>query len=191
MQAGNARFEVREVLRLERGPSIIFAGRILEGAIHTGMNVQFELQPGLYCSSRITAVEYIDRVSVEENLIGLVCSETDSKEAELYAELCPPGTIVHVKSPRLFADVTLYSTAQGGRNGPTPANWFGCPCAAVNDQSQAWDCRLLLGGTPLKPGDTRRVEVTFLSPEQAVPAFRASGRFFLWEGRVIGEGKLV
>jgi hypothetical protein len=95
----SAKFEVREVLRLRlpRGPSIIFAGRILEGAIHPGMDVQFELQPGLYCSSRITAVEYIDRVSVGESVIGLVCSETDSKEAELYSELCPPGTIVQVK----------------------------------------------------------------------------------------------
>jgi hypothetical protein len=43
----------------------------------------------------------------------------------------------------------------------------------------------------MKPGDTRRVEVVFLTPDQAVPAFRKSGKFFLWEGHLIGEAKLV
>jgi hypothetical protein len=94
-------------------------------------------------------------------------------------------------SPRLLADVTLYPTAQGGRKGPTPPNWFGCPCKAAKDHSQAWDCRLLLEGTSMKPGETRRVEVVFLTPDQAVPAFRKSGKFFLWDGRLIGEAKLV
>jgi hypothetical protein len=83
-------------MRLPRGPSIIFAGRILEGSIRPGMEVIFELQPALNCSARITAVEYIDRISVGESLICLVCSETDPKEAELYSDLCPPGTIVQV-----------------------------------------------------------------------------------------------
>ena len=98
----SAKFEVREVLqmRLPRGPSIIFAGRILEGTIRPGMDVLFELQPALYCRARITAVEYIDRVSGNaESVIGLVCSETDSKEARSYSDLCPPGTIVQVNQP--------------------------------------------------------------------------------------------
>ena len=97
----SARFEVREILRLRlpRGPSIIFAGRVLEGTIHPGMDIQFELQSGLYCSSRITAVECIDRVSVGESMTGLVCAQTESKEAEFFSEICPPGTIVQVKSP--------------------------------------------------------------------------------------------
>jgi hypothetical protein len=43
----------------------------------------------------------------------------------------------------------------------------------------------------MMPGDTRRVEVVFLTPDQAVPAFRKSGKFFLWEGHLIGEAKLV
>ena len=102
----SAKFEVRKVLRmrLPRGPSIVFAGRILEGKIRPGMDVLFELQPSLYCSARITAVEFIDRVSGSvESVIGLVCSETDSKEAELYSELCPPGTIVQVNQPTGYA----------------------------------------------------------------------------------------
>jgi hypothetical protein len=43
----------------------------------------------------------------------------------------------------------------------------------------------------MAPGETRRVELTFLSADQAVPAILETGRFFLWEGRIIGEGKVV
>jgi hypothetical protein len=91
----------------------------------------------------------------------------------------------------LLADVTLYTTGKGGRLGPTPPEWFGCPCKINRDDLQGWDCRILLGGTSMSPGDTRRVEIIFLSPEQALPMFRAAGVFFLWEGRVIGEGRVV
>ena len=94
-------------------------------------------------------------------------------------------------SHRILADVTLYPTAEGGRKGPTPPSWFGCPCKATKDDTQLWDCRLLLGGTSMSPGETRRVEVAFLSPDLAVPALRNSGRFFLWELRIIGEALIV
>jgi hypothetical protein len=95
------------------------------------------------------------------------------------------------QSPRFIADVTLYPAEQGGRGGPTPPDWFGCPCKAAMDAVQAWDCRIMLSGRAMKPGETRRVEIMFLSPDEAVPAFRKADKFFLWEGRVIGEGKLV
>jgi hypothetical protein len=61
----------------------------------------------------------------------------------------------------------------------------------TKEVSPAWECRLLLRGSPLQPGETRRVDIVFLSPEQAVPAIRAPGRFYLWEGRIIGEGTPV
>jgi hypothetical protein len=88
---------------------------------------------------------------------------------------------------QLLAEVTLYPTDKGGRRGPTASEWFGCPCKISRDDSHGWDCRILLGGIPMSPGETRRVEIIFLSPEQAIPALRAAGTFFLWEGRVIGE----
>jgi hypothetical protein len=43
----------------------------------------------------------------------------------------------------------------------------------------------------MSPGDTRRVGFIFLSPEQAVDIFRAAGTFYLWEGGIIGEAKVV
>jgi hypothetical protein len=94
------------------------------------------------------------------------------------------------QSPRFIADVTLYPTEQGGRRGPTPPDRFGCPCKAAKDDLQAWDCRIMLNGAAMKPGETRRVEIMFLSPNEAVPAFRKAGKFYLWEGHIIGEGTL-
>lgn len=86
-------------MRLLNQPSIIFAGRVIQGAVRPGMAVQLELQPGLFCSCQIRSVEFIDRISVGESVMGLVCSETDKNEAELYSDLCPPGTIVEIKGP--------------------------------------------------------------------------------------------
>ena len=94
-------------------------------------------------------------------------------------------------SPQLVADVTLYPTENGGRKGPTASEWFGCPVMVTKDNLNAWDCRILLNGTPLWPGDTRRVGMVFLSPDQAVPILRAAGKFYLWDGRLIGEGTVV
>lgn len=36
-------------------------------------------------------------------------------------------------------------------------------------------------------GEHRRVGFVFLSGEEAAAALRKAGRFFLWEGRCIGE----
>lgn len=94
-------------------------------------------------------------------------------------------------SPELIADVTLYPTEQGGRKGPTPPDWFGCPCFVSKEHLDRWDCRILLQGMPLSPGETRRVGMVFLSPDLAIPALREAGKFYLWDGHFIGEGVVV
>jgi len=94
--AAAAHFEVREVFRLSHGPSIVFAGRIVGGTVRAGMEIALELQPRLTCSCTIRSVEYIDRVSVGETLVGLLCAETELGQTELYSDLCPPGTVVQV-----------------------------------------------------------------------------------------------
>lgn len=95
-----AHFEVREIFRSLHGPSIVFAGRIVDGTVRAGMEIALELQPRLSCSCTIRSVEYIERVSVGEALVGLHCAETRPGEAELYSELCPPGTVVQVSGKR-------------------------------------------------------------------------------------------
>jgi hypothetical protein len=49
----------------------------------------------------------------------------------------------------------------------------------------------LLGDKPMTAGEHRRVGFVFLSGEEAATAFRKAGRFFLWEGRCIGEAVVV
>ncbi|MES3098830.1 hypothetical protein O6W96_04925 [Sphingomonas faeni] len=50
-----------------------------------------------------------------------------------------------------------------------------------------FDALPLIGGEPLLPGETRSLGFVFLLPEEAVPAIRMAGRFFLWEGRFVAE----
>jgi len=92
--------------------------------------------------------------------------------------------------PDLFADVTLYTSEQGGKATAILGLWYGCPCE-IEGAKWAWDCRIALGHLPLRPGETRRVGIAFLSGEEAAMAIRAAGRFVLWEGRPIGEGVVV
>jgi hypothetical protein len=93
-------------------------------------------------------------------------------------------------SPQIIADITLYASERGGRKGATPSDWFGCPCMVSKDRD-AWDCRILLQGVPLAPGETRRVGMVFLSPNEAIPDLRQAGKFYLWEGGFIGEGTII
>lgn len=89
--------------------------------------------------------------------------------------------------PQLVAEVTLYPV--GGRKGPispAPGSHFGCPCMLARDAHEAHDCRILLGGEPLLLGKPRKVGFVFLHPESA-NIFNAAGKFYLWEGKVIGE----
>lgn len=89
-------------------------------------------------------------------------------------------------TPEMVVDITLYSTTQGGRRSPTPAMWFGCPCKLSPNANLAWDARFYFDA-PIAPGETRRgVGVIFLSRDSA-SRFREARRFYLWEGRIIGE----
>jgi len=90
--------------------------------------------------------------------------------------------------PQLIVDISLYKI---GRTGPICGEWYGCPCKASPEASQGWDCRILLGGQTIHLGETKRLGIVFLSPTTAVPLFRKLGTFYLWEGRIIGEAKVV
>jgi hypothetical protein len=93
--------------------------------------------------------------------------------------------------PQLIADVTLYPTEQGGLRGPTGPDWFGCPCKVHKEDIDSWDCRILLQGQPLSPGETRRAGMVFLSGNKAANIFREAGKFFLWERGIIGEARVM
>ena len=94
----------------------------------------------------------------------------------------------------LLCDVTLSPTEQGGRCYPIRGDlqkWFSCPCKAHPEDHEAWDCRILLNGEIIRPGESRRLGVLFLSSSEALKVFVPLGKLLLWEGRIIGEAVIV
>lgn len=94
-------------------------------------------------------------------------------------------------SPQLIAEVTLYSSENGGRKSTAFPGW-GCPCCVTReDPIVGYDGWPLLGDTRIEPGDRRVLGFVFLSGESAANIMRSAGKFYLWEGRFIGEAKIL
>jgi hypothetical protein len=88
----------------------------------------------------------------------------------------------------LFATVTLYPAEAGGKTVPI-ASGYRCPCM-MSKAEPGWDAILVLEDGLLAPGQVGRAGFVFLS-EEAACAARIKGRFFLWEGRFIGEAEVL
>jgi len=43
----------------------------------------------------------------------------------------------------------------------------------------------------MAPGETRELGYVFLNPDDAVPEFKAAGKFYLWEMGIIGEAMIL
>jgi hypothetical protein len=67
---------------------------------------------------------------------------------------------------------------------------YGCPCSIDRDVQEAWDGYPLVD-RPMMPGEERRVGFIFMSGREAVKALSAAERFYLWEGKLIGEARIV
>jgi hypothetical protein len=89
-------------------------------------------------------------------------------------------------SPDFVAKITLYSPDQRGRQSPIVGEWFGCPCKFHPNDFTAWDCRILTSEEKFSPGETKHFGLVFLTREIA-PVFKQVAKFYLWEGRIIGE----
>jgi hypothetical protein len=92
--------------------------------------------------------------------------------------------------PHFMVDLTLYPPERGGRREPITRDGFGCPCKLEDGSDTFADCRLYLSGQQITPGETKRVGIRF-SYEPAAPLFRAAAKFYLWDGRNIGEAVVV
>lgn len=86
------------------------------------------------------------------------------------------------------AEIVLYATDNNGRSGPTPPDKWGC-LLGVDEQYS--DCRVLLNGTPLAPGERRLVQVKLLDPDASLGRFTPGRRFTVFDGRIVGEGKVI
>lgn len=92
--------------------------------------------------------------------------------------------------PELIADVKFYSTEDGGKKIAAELGW-GCPCSISRGKLvEGWDAWPLLGDTPMKPGDERRLGFVFLTKE-GLEHISSAGKFYLWEGHFIGEATVV
>ena len=89
----------------------------------------------------------------------------------------------------IIAEIHFYSENEGGRDIPTPDNFFGCPMI-IN--GNFYDCRLLLGNIgSVKPGDKIIVPIKFLDSQKVLGLLKQDDKFELWEMRNIAEGKVV
>jgi hypothetical protein len=89
-------------------------------------------------------------------------------------------------APDFIAKITLYASDKGGREHPIVGQWFGCPCKFHPMDFSAWDCRILNQGERFSPGETKQFGIVF-GCREAAPMFRKVGKFYLWEGHIIGE----
>ncbi|MGD0617806.1 MAG: hypothetical protein ABSB67_09115 [Bryobacteraceae bacterium] len=87
--------------------------------------------------------------------------------------------------PDVIAEVWLYRTEDGGRKSPTPPDRWGC---IFQHEGEDFDCRLLLAGRAIAPGDRANVAIKFLRPDLIKSRLAVGSRFKLREGRIIGEG---
>ncbi len=92
--------------------------------------------------------------------------------------------------PHFMIDLTLYPPEKGGRKEPITREGFGCPCRLGETDDTFADCRLYLSGQQILPSETKRVGIRF-SYEPAVTLFRTARKFYLWDGRIIGEAVAV
>jgi len=96
-------------------------------------------------------------------------------------------------SPELIADLWLYPTEDGGRKQAVGLGW-GCPCTIQSEQGSGWvgyDGWPLLGDQLMMPGERRQVGYVFLAGLQAIGYLQSAAKFYLWEGRIIGEATII
>ena len=99
-------------------------------------------------------------------------------------------------SPQLIADVTLYSTVEGGIRSAKQLGWNCLCCRSKSEYTFpkspdtphlfGYDGWLLLD-KPISPGESRRLGFVFIAGEEAADALRKVGTSYLWSGRFVGE----
>ena len=100
------------------------------------------------------------------------------------------ATTLEEKQPHLIVDLVLYTTERGGRVASAVPGW-GFVCVQDQVASPGWDGWPLLGKRSIRPGESRRVGLFLLSGEEAASSLRRARKFFIWEGRVVGEAIVV
>jgi len=91
-------------------------------------------------------------------------------------------------NPDVVASVHLFRAEDGGRQSSTPDNYLSCPLEVKN---RYYDCRMLLFDVGrISPGMSAIVSIVFLDRESALTVFKEGVDFRIWEGKVIGTGRV-
>ncbi|MEQ9347616.1 MAG: hypothetical protein RIG26_14345 [Thalassospira sp.] len=86
--------------------------------------------------------------------------------------------------------VRFQSASEGGRTSPIFADRYGC--TLTKDGAHGFDCRFILDGLTLfEFGREYEVAVKFLNPENALESLKEGEKFYVWEGKIIGSGKVL
>jgi hypothetical protein len=92
-------------------------------------------------------------------------------------------------TPEIVVEITLLSSEAGGRKGAILQGEYR---GVFGIGSANFSVRFFV---PLEdgfsPNQTQRVGVQFLAPEAAPPNFPVGAEFSVWEGRVIGKGRVL
>lgn len=91
--------------------------------------------------------------------------------------------------PDAIIRVRFLTPAEGGRANPIQGDRYGCP---VMIESEGFDCRFVLDGPiHFDLGRTYDVAVKFLNPRLALKRLIEGKSVTLWEGKTIGEGRVL
>lgn len=89
--------------------------------------------------------------------------------------------------PDILAEIYLYPTEEGGRKGPTPPTFYGCPLY-INENYYSF--RIFLNGS-VAPGEKAIGPVKFLIPEMVIPKIKVGNTYKMWESGFKGELKVL
>lgn len=93
-------------------------------------------------------------------------------------------------NPEALMKIRLYTSEEGGRNGPIFSKYYSCPLLLdVNDN--LYDCRIILNGITMNLGEEYVVPVKFLDFENAKRKIIIGKEILIWEGRWIGRGEII
>ncbi|MEW9900965.1 hypothetical protein ABWL39_20285 [Chitinivorax sp. PXF-14] len=91
-------------------------------------------------------------------------------------------------TPEIVVEITFLSTEEGGRQGQILGGEYRGILGVGNEHFSVRFFVPLEGSTL---GSVQRFGVQFLVPQAALPHFPVGASFSVWEGKVIGHGKVL
>ncbi|MGJ7564639.1 hypothetical protein ACSFBM_12350 [Variovorax sp. GB1R11] len=89
--------------------------------------------------------------------------------------------------PEIVVGLELDAAADGGRQRPLNEGEYR---GVFLVGEQGFSIRFFVA-LPFDAGTPQRVGVQFLSPKEALPHFAVGTSFSMWEGRVVGHGRVL